>query len=125
TAPPPKITYDLRALQSAGPAGKVIAVQWAIPEPTAIAMLETQRFLFSPAQEYPGFGEAMWADALPKLIQARLIESFENYDIAHAPLRAADIGQTEFQLMVDVRRFRVAVDSKPIAEIALSARIID
>ena len=68
TAPPQKITYDLRALQNPGPVGKVVNVQWAIPEPTAVAMLETQRFLFSPAQEYPGFAEAMWADALPKLI---------------------------------------------------------
>ena len=54
TSPPPKITYDLRALQNPGPVGKAINVQWAIPEPTAVAMLETQRFLFSPAQEYPG-----------------------------------------------------------------------
>jgi phospholipid/cholesterol/gamma-HCH transport system substrate-binding protein len=69
TGPPPKITYDLRALQNPGPVGKAINVQWAIPEPTAVAMLETQRFLFSPAQEYPGFAEAMWADALPKLIR--------------------------------------------------------
>jgi phospholipid/cholesterol/gamma-HCH transport system substrate-binding protein len=67
----------------------------------------------------------MWADALPKLIQARLIESFENYDIAHAPLRMADIGQTEFQLLIDVRRFRIVVESEPAAEIALSARIVD
>ena len=125
TSPPPKITYDLRALQNSGPAGKVINVQWAIPEPTAVAMLETQRFLFSPAQEYPGFAEAMWADSLPKLLQARLIESFENYDIAHAPLRAADIGQTEFQLLIDVRRFRIAIESEPVAEIGLSARIVD
>jgi len=125
TSPPPKITYDLRALQNPGPTGKVINVQWAIPEPTAVAMLETQRFLFSPAQEYPGFAEAMWADALPKLIQARLIESFENYDIAHAPLRMADIGQTEFQLLVDIRRFRIAVETGPAAEIGLSARIVD
>jgi len=125
TSPPPKITYDLRALQNPGPLGKAINVQWAIPEPTAVAMLETQRFLFSPAQEYPGFAEAMWADALPKLIQARLIESFENYDIAHAPLRMADIGQTEFQLLIDVRRFRIAIDSEPVAEIGLSARIVD
>src|SRR5438067_4958950 len=125
TAPPAKITYDLRALQNSGPAGKVINIQWAIPEPTAVAMLETQRFLFSPAREYPGFAEAMWADALPKLIQARLIESFENYDIAHAPLRMADVGQTEFQLLIDVRRFRIAVESGPVAEIGLSARIVD
>jgi phospholipid/cholesterol/gamma-HCH transport system substrate-binding protein len=125
TGPPPKITYDLRALQNAGPVGKIVNVQWAIPEPTAVAMLETQRFLFSPAQEYPGFAEAMWADALPKLIQARLIESFENYDLAHAPLRVADIGQTEFQLLIDVRKFRIAVESGPVAEIGLSARIVD
>jgi phospholipid/cholesterol/gamma-HCH transport system substrate-binding protein len=125
TAPPQKITYDLRALQNPGPVGKVVNVQWAIPEPTAVAMLETQRFLFSPAQEYPGFAEAMWADALPKLIQARLIESFENYDIAHAPLRMADVGQTEFQLLIDVRRFRIAIESGPAAEIGLSARIVD
>jgi phospholipid/cholesterol/gamma-HCH transport system substrate-binding protein len=125
TSPPPKITYDLRALHNPGPPGKVIRVQWAIPEPTAIAMLETQRFLFSPAQEHPGFAEAMWADALPRLIQARLIESFENYDIAHAPLRANDVGQIEFQLLIDVRRFRIAVESGPAAEISLSARIVN
>jgi phospholipid/cholesterol/gamma-HCH transport system substrate-binding protein len=125
TAPPPKITYDLRALPNQGPAGKTISVQLAIPEPTAVAMLETQRFLFSPAQEYPGFAEALWADAIPKLVQARLIESFENYDIAHAPLRIADLGQTDFQLLIDVRRFRIAVDSTPTAEIGLSARIVD
>jgi phospholipid/cholesterol/gamma-HCH transport system substrate-binding protein len=125
TTPPPKITYDLRALQNQGSPSKTVGVQWAIPEPTAVAMLETQRFLFQPAQEYPGFTEAMWADALPKLIQARLIESFENYDLAHAPLRMADVGQTDFQLLIDVRRFRIAVDSKPAAEIGLSARIVD
>ena len=88
-------------------------------------MLETQRFLFSPAQDYPGFSEAMWADALPKLVQARLIESFENYDIAHAPLRATELGQADFQLLIDLRRFRIAVDAKPTAEVGLSARIVD
>lgn len=58
----------------------------------------------------------MWADSRPKLLQARLIESFENYDLAHAPLCMADIGQTKFQLVIDVRRFRTVVDAKPSAE---------
>jgi phospholipid/cholesterol/gamma-HCH transport system substrate-binding protein len=125
TAPPAKITYDLRALQNQGPADKTVNVQWTIPEPTAVAMLVTQRFLFSPAQDYPGFAEAMWADSLPKLLQARLIESFENYDLAHAPLRVVDVGQTEFQLVIDVRQFNITIDTKPSAEISLSARIVD
>jgi phospholipid/cholesterol/gamma-HCH transport system substrate-binding protein len=40
-------------------------------------------------------------------------------------LRVADIGQAEFQLLIDVRRFRIAVGSEPAAEIGLSARIVD
>ena len=123
--PAQKITYDLRAPQNLGPASKTIKGQLAIPEPTAVAMLETQRFLFSPAKDYPGFADAIWADSIPKLLQARLIESFENYDIAHAPLRVADIGQADFQLLIDVRRFRIATDSGPVAEVGLSARIVD
>src|SRR6202043_4027352 len=99
--------------------------QLVIPEPTAVAMLETQRMLFSPASELPGFSEFLWADAIPKLFQARLIESFENYDIAHAPLRTPDIGQTDFQLLIDIRRFRIATDQDPAAEIGWSARIVD
>jgi phospholipid/cholesterol/gamma-HCH transport system substrate-binding protein len=123
--PAQKTTYDLRAPQNLGPAAKTLKGQMAIPEPTAVAMLETQRFLFSPVKDYSGFADAIWADSIPKLLQARLIESFENYDIAHAPLRVADIGQTDFQLLIDVRRFRVATDSEPVAEVGLSARIVD
>src|SRR6202140_3494445 len=123
--PAQKITYDLRAPPNLGPAAKTLKGQLAIPEPTAVAMLETQRFLFSPAKDYPGFADTIWADAIPKLLQARLIESFENYDIAHAPLRVADLGQADFQLLIDVRRYRIATDSGPVAEIGLSARIVD
>lgn len=124
-APAQKITYDLRAPQNLGPASKTIKGELAIPEPTAVAMLETQRMLFSPVKDYPAFAEFLWADSIPKLLQARLIESFENYDMAHAPLRVADIGQTDFQLLIDVRRFRIAIDSGPTAEIGLSARLVD
>jgi phospholipid/cholesterol/gamma-HCH transport system substrate-binding protein len=123
--PTQKITYDLRAAQGFGAPSKTINGQLALPEPTAVAMLETQRMLFSPTRDVPEFADFLWADAVPKLLQARLIESFENYDIAHAPLRTADIGQADFQLLIDVRRFQVAVDSGPTAEIGLSVRIVD
>ena len=124
-APAQKITYDLRAPQNLGPADKTLKGQLAIPEPTAVAMLETQRMLFQPAKDYPDFSDFLWADSIPKLLQARLIDSFENYDIAHAPLRAADVGQTDYQLLIDVRRFRIAADSEPTVEIGLSARLLD
>jgi phospholipid/cholesterol/gamma-HCH transport system substrate-binding protein len=124
-APAQKVTYDLRAPQDLGPAGKTLSEQLAIPEPTAVAMLQTQRMLFSPVRDYPGFAEFLWADSIPKLLQARLIDSFENYDIAHAPLRTSDIGQTDHQLLIDIRRFGIATEGDPVAEIGLSARIVD
>jgi phospholipid/cholesterol/gamma-HCH transport system substrate-binding protein len=122
---PQKITYDLRAAQGFATPNKVIKGQLAIPEPTAVAMLETQRMLFSPVKDYPDFAEFVWADSIPKLLQARLIESFENYDIAHAPLRTTDIGQADFQLLIDVRHFQIAVDLQAAVQIGLSARIVD
>jgi phospholipid/cholesterol/gamma-HCH transport system substrate-binding protein len=123
--PAQKITYDLRAPMNLGPASKLLKGQLAIPEPTAVAMLETQRMLLSPVKDYPGFSDFLWADSIPKLLQARIIDSFENYDIAHAPLRAADVGQADFQLLIDVRRFRIAAETEPTAEIELSVRLVD
>ena len=123
TPAPQKITYDLRSAgRILGPAGKTLKASLAIPEPTAVAMLETQRFLFQPPGDHPEFAEAMWADSIPKLLQARLIEGFENYDLAHAPLRNADLGQAEYQLLIDVRRFRIDVECEPAAQIGLSVK---
>ncbi|MGE5157824.1 MAG: ABC-type transport auxiliary lipoprotein family protein [Gemmatimonas sp.] len=124
-APEQKVTYDLRAPKNLGIPVKTFKGQLALPEPTAVAMLQTQRMLFSPATEHPDFADFLWADSIPKLLQARLIDTFENYDIAHAPLRGADAGPGDYQLLIDVRRFRIAVDAGPAAEIALSARLVD
>lgn len=125
-APAQKVTYDLRAPQKLGIPVKAIKGQLTIPEPTAVAMLETQRMVFSPpGKEFPEFADFLWADSIPKLLQARLIDSFENYDLAHAPLRGSDVAPADVQLLVDIKRFRIAVDAGPAVEIAFSARLVD
>jgi phospholipid/cholesterol/gamma-HCH transport system substrate-binding protein len=124
-APAQKTTYDLDAVKNFDLPEKTLNGQLAIPEPSAVAMLETQRFLLNPARDMPAFAEVIWADTIPKLVQARLIESFENYDLSRAPMRTADFGQADYQLLIDIRRFRVTVDTTSTAEIALSARIVD
>jgi len=123
--PAQKITYDLDAVRKFDAAEKTLSGQLTIPEPSAVAMLQTQRFLFDPVRDVPGFADVMWADSIPKLVQARLIESFENYDIGDAPLRSPELGQSDYQLLIDIRRFRIALNDQPTAEIALSARIVD
>lgn len=126
TSSAPKLTYDLQAARTfPSSSHKTMKGILVIPEPTAVAMLETQRFLISPANDVSGFTEVMWADSIPKLLQARLLESFENYDIAHAPLRSLDGIQADHQLLIDLRRFQITTDPEPIVDIGLSARILD
>jgi phospholipid/cholesterol/gamma-HCH transport system substrate-binding protein len=123
---PRKVVYDLRAAESFGsqrhadlPAPLIIA------EPTAIVRLQTQRFLFTPDEETQGFEGAQWSDSLPALVQARLLQSFENYDIAHAPLRADTAVEGASRLLIDLRRFEIALGSQPKVIIVLSAKIVD
>jgi phospholipid/cholesterol/gamma-HCH transport system substrate-binding protein len=71
------------------------------------------------------FANAQWADTIPRLLQARLIQSFENYDIAHAPLRSADGVEVDYQLLIDVREFQVVAGSTQAAKIAFSARLLN
>ena len=65
------------------------------------------------------------ATALPALVQARLLQSFENYDIAHAPLRGDALSEGGVRLLIDLRQFDIATAPEPKAGIALSAKLID
>jgi phospholipid/cholesterol/gamma-HCH transport system substrate-binding protein len=87
-------------------------------------MLETQRILFSPNRDVQGFADVQWADSIPKLLQAKLIQSFENYDIAHAPLRSMDGLDADYQLLIDIRNFQIKGDPDASAVIGFSARIL-
>ncbi|MEZ5763997.1 MAG: MlaD family protein [Xanthobacteraceae bacterium] len=123
-AQPKKVTYDLKTVRDfSSITKKALAGTLAIPEPTAILMLDTQRFLFSPPGDHPNFAEVTWADNIPKLVQARLIQSFENFDLAHT-LRGDAENEAEYRLVLDIRRFRIETDGEPRADIALSARIV-
>ena len=123
-APPRKIVYDLIPPQNFASLKKVFKAQVTIPEPTAVVMLETQRFLFSPNRDVQGFADVQWADSIPKLLQAKLIQSFENYDIEHAPLRSTDGLEADYQLLIDIRSFQIKGDPDASAVIGFSARIL-
>lgn len=121
----PKTIYDLSIPSDFAPPIRPLREQLVLPTPTAILALDTQRFLSTPNKELTGFANAQWADSIPKMMQIKLIQSFENYDVAHAPLRTTDNPGTTFQLLVDLRSFQINTNSELTAEIGLSARILN
>ncbi|WP_375787850.1 MlaD family protein [Bradyrhizobium sp. Pha-3] len=123
---PRKVAYDLHAVDSFGAQRHAnLPEQLVMAEPTAIARLQTQRFLFTPDEETQGFEAAQWSDSLPVLVQARLLQSFENYDVEHAPLRADSGVEGALRLLIDLRRFEIVQGPQPRATISLSAKIVD
>lgn len=123
-AAPRKTIYDLHAVTDFQVPKKELRAQLAIPEPTAVVMLQTQRFLFAPGAERDGFADAQWSDSLPLLVQAKLLQSFENYDIAHPPVR--DGSDADRRLLIDLRTFQISgAAEEAIAELGFSAKIVD
>jgi len=124
--PPRKIVYDLKAADDFDTPRPPLMPGLVIAEPTATMRLQTQRFLFASDEEpHDDFANAQWSDSLPALVQAKLLQSFENYDIAHAPLRGDTLSEGGMRLLIDLRQFEIVAAPDPKAAIVFSAKLVD
>jgi cholesterol transport system auxiliary component len=98
--------YDLTAPGRASTARG--GLQVLVPEPSALKALDTDRIAARPApSQYAYLPNAVWSDSLPKLLQARLMQTLQN----SGRVRAAGLpGQglvIDYQLVVDIRAFEL------------------
>ena len=56
--------------------------------------------------------EGQWADSVPKLVQSKMVESFENAGFAHVG-KATDGFTPEVQLLLEIRSFRSRSRRRP------------
>jgi phospholipid/cholesterol/gamma-HCH transport system substrate-binding protein len=128
-AKPPPTFYDLTAPR-AFPASKEPAKgQLVIPEPNALLAFDTPRIVVAPgAGEGPPVEVAQWRDNIPKLIQSKLIESFENANYLAAVARPIEGLAADYQLLIDVRDFEISpkegAGSAPVAHVGFAAKIL-
>lgn len=94
--------------------------QLVIVEPNALGPLDGTAILVRPAPgEAARLTDAQWQDRLPRLMQARLIESFENANWLRAVGRPGDKIATDFVLLTELRAFEISVaDGTAVVEIA-------
>jgi phospholipid/cholesterol/gamma-HCH transport system substrate-binding protein len=123
-AAPPKTIYDLAAPVTFPSVKEVSSAQLAIGEPTVTLQLDTQRILVVPATDRAGFGDAQWSDSIPKLVQARLVQAFENFNLERAVTRISPDVSADQQLLLDIRSFQVTTAKGLMAEVALTAKIV-
>ena len=119
---PAPTTFDLSAPSSRirGAAG----VQVLVAEPAALQSLSTQQILVKDASGAISFlGGGQWADNLPRLIQTRLINTFENASQLRGVSRPSSGAVADAQLISELRRFEIATPGNE-AVVEISAKIV-
>ena len=83
--------------------------QLLIPVPSASAALDSTRIAARPTDsEYAYLPGAVWSDTLPKLLQARLTETFQNTGRVRAAGRPGQSLSINYQVVMDIRAFEIA-----------------
>lgn len=96
-----------------------------VPEPTALVALETQKILIRlEAGGTLPLENGQWSDSLPKLIQAKIVQSFENANYLRSVARPFEGLAADFQLLIDIREFQLSSASEPVGEIEFAAKIL-
>lgn len=117
--------YDLAAATSFPPTEKTIKAQLVVPDPSALILFDSQKILIrSDAGTYANIDNAQWADNLPKLIQARLVQSFENAHQLGAVSRPLEQLTAEYRLELTIQSFQIADGPSPSAVVGLTARLV-
>lgn len=99
--------------------------QLVVAEPTALLMFDTQKILVRPGKaESPSFDNAQWSDSLPKLLQAKIIQSFENANYVKAVARPMDGLAADFQLLIEIRRFQITTAPEAAADVEFTAKVL-
>ncbi len=118
-------TYDLAAATKFPAFEKAIKVQMAVPDPHAILAFDTQKILTRSAQgTYSDVGDGRWADNLPKLMQAKIVESFENAHQLKGVSRPFDSLEGGYRLEMTIRNFQISLGAQPTAVVEFAARIL-
>lgn len=116
-------TYDLSALP-AGPRGPAGGRSVVVAEPVTLQPLEGERIIVKDGTGAVSFlGGAQWSDRLPRLIQARMIQTFENAGRLRTVSRPGDRVTADYALISEIRSFEVAAGTGE-AVVEISAKLV-
>lgn len=117
------LTFDLAALPGQPRAGGT-ARSIVVSEPVGLQPMEADRIIVrEPGGSLSFLGGGQWADRLPRLIQARVIQSLENTGRLRSVSRPGDKVPSDYQLVSEIREFDINSGTGE-AVVDLSAKLI-
>ncbi len=124
--PAPLDTYDLTATRPEAAGPRKGRTQILVAEPGALKALDGENVVVRPSAASVEFLKgAQWADRLPRVVQARLVEALQ------ATGRLGGVGKPgeglaiDYQVVTEIRAFEVRLDGAPRAEVALYVKLLN
>ncbi len=122
----PASIYDLDAPRSFKDVRGSTQAQILIPVPSAVKALDTDAIAVkSDGTVITYFSGGQWSDRLPVLVQARVIEAFENSGRVRAIGRPGEGLLIHYQISTNVRAFQLEVDGGSQGVVEIAAKIIN
>ena len=118
-------TFELLPPQDFGDARRARGTL-SIALPTSIRVIDSERVVIQPkAGEINYLSGARWSDRVPRLVQSRIIQSFENSKRIRVVTREGDSLRTDYKLDTEVREFGVLVSPQQQALVELSVKLVN
>jgi cholesterol transport system auxiliary component len=115
----PPATFDIAA-PSEGLGSRPGRALIVVAEPSALQALDTNRVMVMTRSGIAYLGGVQWADRVPKLLQVRLIQTFENARRLTAVGRPGDRLLPAAQINSEIRRFGIdEVTGEAVIEISV------
>ncbi|APO75010.1 hypothetical protein AM571_CH02201 [Rhizobium etli 8C-3] len=118
-------TFDLSASVSVdGPAAK--RSQILVPAPTALKALDGEQIVVrvSPS-EIQYLSRSQWSDRLPRIVQSKLVEAFENSGKLGGVGKPGQGLAIDYQVVTDIRSFEIDNSAGGRAIVEISANILN
>jgi cholesterol transport system auxiliary component len=116
-------TFDLVAPRSFAATSKPARFQLVVNEPSAVHALETDRVMVRQGGDKISYYKGIaWSDRLPRLVQARIVETFQN----SAAVKAVSSTQGDYSLSTELRAFGIDVSgSQTAADVDIFAKLVN
>ncbi|OWO91918.1 ABC transporter [Rhizobium esperanzae] len=118
-------TYDLSAsVDGDGPAAK--SRQILVAGPTALRSLDSEQIVIRvSSSEIQYLSRAQWGDKLPRIVQSKLVEAFENSGKLGGVGMPGQGLAIDYQIVTDIRAFEIDASNGNQAVVEISAKILN
>ncbi|WP_075288923.1 ABC-type transport auxiliary lipoprotein family protein [Pararhizobium arenae] len=100
--------------------------QILVPEPTALKALDSDQVVVRlSGSEIQYLAKSQWSDRLPKMVQAKLVQTFENTGKVGGVGKPGEGLAIDFQVITDIRSFEVSTEGADTGVVEIFAKIVN